>query len=168
MAVSGMEAPGDEISNPEDAENVLSVIATESGIDKNIIANNIDKVHPIGATLDNKQQRIVKFKSDSFKEKIYMAQKERKKRDKRRRLVNFKQSFTQRRIELLSNANYKIKDNDSVKFIYADMHGTLKTVLQNSLKRKFVHGFNTEIELDKILSKLDPRYQESRESDVEK
>ena len=48
------------------------------------------------------------------------------------------------------------------------MHGTLKIVLQNPLKRKFVHGFNTEIELDKILSKLDPRYQESRESDVEK
>ena len=48
------------------------------------------------------------------------------------------------------------------------MHGTLKIVLQNPLKCKFVYSFNTEIELDKILSKLDPQYQESREIDVEK
>ena len=46
------------------------------------------------------------------------------------------------------------------------MHGTLKIVLQNPLKCKFVYSFNTEIELDKILSKLDPQYQESRENDV--
>ena len=84
MVVSGMEAPGDKVSNSENAENVLSILATESGIDKNTIANNIDKIHPIGATLDNKQQRIVKFKSDRNKEKIYMTKKERKKRDKRR------------------------------------------------------------------------------------
>ena len=94
-----------------------------------------------------------------------MALKERKKRDQRRRPVNFKPSLTWRRIELLSNANDKIKDNDSVKFVYADMHGRLKIVLQNPLKRKFVYSFNTEIELDKTLSKLDPQYQETRERD---
>ena len=98
MVVSWMEAPGDKVSSSEDAENILSVLATESEIDKNIIANNIDKVHPIGETLDNKQKRIVKFKVDSFKEKIYMVQKERKKRDKRRRPVNFKPSLTRGRI----------------------------------------------------------------------
>ena len=76
--------------------------------------------------------------------------------------VNFKPSLTQRRIELLSNANDKIKDNDSVKFVHADMHGTLKIVLQNPPKCKFVYSFNKEIDLDKILSKLDPQYQESR------
>ena len=63
MVVSGMEAPGETKS--EDAENVLSVLATESRIDKNI-ANNIDKAHPIGATLDNKQQCIIKFKSEKY------------------------------------------------------------------------------------------------------
>ena len=124
--------------------------AAESEIDKNIIANNIDKVHPIGATLDNKQQRIVKFKTDSFKEKICMAQKQRKERDERRRPVNFEPSLTRRRIELLSNAKHKTKNNDLVKFAYRDMHGTLKIVLQNPLKRKFVYSFNTEIEFDKI------------------
>ena len=88
--------------------------------------------------LDNKQQCVVKFKTDSFKEKNIHAQKEQKKRDKRRRLVNFKPSLTRRRIELLSRANDKINNNDSVKLVYADMHGKLKIVLQNSLKRRFV------------------------------
>ena len=66
-----MEAPGNKVNHSEDAENVLFVLATESGIDKNIIANNINKVHPIGATLDNKQQRMVKFKTDSLKKNIH-------------------------------------------------------------------------------------------------
>ena len=61
-----------------------------------------------------------------------------------------------------------IRDNDSVKIAYTDMHRTLKIVLQNPLKREFVYSFNTEKELDKILSKLEAQYQESRESDVEK
>ena len=142
--------------------------ATESEIDKNVIANSIYKVHLFGTTLDNKQQRIVKFKTDSFKEKICMAQKERKKRDKRRLPVNLEPSLTQRRIELLSNAKDKTKDNDLVKFVYVDMHGTLKIVLQNPLKCKFVYSFNTELELDKILSKLDPQDQESRERERER
>ena len=48
------------------------------------------------------------------------------------------------------------------------MHGTLKIVLQNSLKRSLSYSFNTEKELDKILSKLNPKHQKSRESDMEK
>lgn len=76
MVVSKMEASGDEVSNSEDAEDVLSVLATESRIDRNIIVNNINKVDPTGATLDTKQQHIVKFKTNSFKKKyIYMAPK---------------------------------------------------------------------------------------------
>ena len=78
VVASGMEAPGDEVSHSEDAENVLFVLATESGIDKNIIANNINKVHPIGATLDNKQQRIVKFKTDGLKANIHGPEKKKK------------------------------------------------------------------------------------------
>lgn len=58
------------------------------------------------------------------------------------------------KIELLSKANDKIKNNNSGKFGNADMHGILKIVLQNLLKRKFLYSFNTEIEPEKILSKL--------------
>ena len=39
VMVKGMEVPGDEVSNSKDAQNVLSVLATESGIDqKHIIS----------------------------------------------------------------------------------------------------------------------------------
>ena len=169
MVVSKMEASGDEVSNSEDAEDVLSVLATESRIDRNIIVNNINKVDPTGATLDTKQQHIVKFKTNSFKKYIYIwPQKDRKKCDKCRCLGKFKLSVTWRTIKLLSNATNKIKDNDSVKFVYADTHGALKIVLQNLLNFKYIYSFNIETELDKILSKLDLQYQESRESDVEK
>ena len=72
MVVSKMEASGDEVSNSEDAEDVLSVLATESRIDRNIIVNNINKVDPTGATLDTKQQHIVKFKTNSFEKNIYI------------------------------------------------------------------------------------------------
>ena len=98
------------------------------------IAKNIDKVHPVGPTLDNKQQCTVKFKTNSSKEEIYIAQKKQKKHDKHRCLVNFEPFLTEGRIELLSNVNDKIKDNGSVKFVYADMLGTLKMILQNPLK----------------------------------
>ena len=81
-----------------------------------------------------------------------MAQKEQKKRDKCRRPVNFKPSLTGRTTELLSNANDKTKDNDSVKFFYLDIDEKLKIVLQNPLKRQFFYSFNTEIELDNRFS----------------
>ena len=166
-----MEASGDEVSNSEDAEDVLSVLATERRIDRNIIVNNINKVHPTGETLDTKQQHIVKFKTNSFEKYIYIyiwPQKERKKCDKCRCLGKFKLSVAWRTIKLLANATYKIKDNDSVKFVYADMHGALKIVLQNLLNFKYIYSFNIETELDKILSKLDLQYQERTEGDVKK
>ena len=46
------------------------------------------------------------------------------------------------------------------------MYRTLKILLQNPLKHKFVYSFNVAIELN-ILSKLDPHYQESRYCDKE-
>ena len=97
MVVSGMKAPGNEVSNSEDAESVITTLATESGINKNIIKQNVDKIHHISKIVEDQQQRIVKFTSDSFKEKIYLAQKERKKYEKRKHPVNFKPSLTRRR-----------------------------------------------------------------------
>ena len=167
MVVSGMKAPGNEVSNSEDAESVITTLATESGIDKNIIKQNVGKIHPIGKIVEDQQQRIVKFTSDSFKEKIYLAQKERKKRETRKRPVNFKPSLTRRRIELLSNADQKTANNNAVKFVFADMHGTLKMVLHNPFKRKYVHSFNTENELNNIISKLGTRFQEDEEDEEE-
>ena len=51
----------------------------ETGIDEDVIQQNIDKIHPIGQSEDGKQRRIVKFTSDSFKERVFMKRKQRKK-----------------------------------------------------------------------------------------
>ena len=102
----------------------------ECGIDKNITANNIDKVYPTGATLDNKQQRIVNLKPM----KKYTWPKK-----------------NERNVICLCRYAWDIK-NSTTKFS----------------KTQFVYSFNTEKELDKILSKLNPKHQKSRESDMEK
>ena len=59
------------------------------------------KLHRIGKTdKNNTQNTIIKFKSHSFKEKIYFKRKAIKQRD-----VKIKPSLTKHRIELLKDAN---------------------------------------------------------------
>ena len=67
LIINGMNEPGDE---ENDLENVAETLARESDIHKDIVIRNIDKTHPIGK-IDDKglQRRIIKFTSDSFKEK---------------------------------------------------------------------------------------------------
>ena len=50
---------------------MLIILEKETGIDKEIILTNIDKAHPIERVENSKQLRIVKFRSDCFKEVIY-------------------------------------------------------------------------------------------------
>ena len=52
-------------------EDVVETLC-ETGISKEKIINNIDKLHRIGKTdKDNTQNTIIKSKSHSFKEKIF-------------------------------------------------------------------------------------------------
>ena len=62
-------------------EDVIETLC-ETGISKEEISNNIDKLHRIGKTnKNNTQNTIVKFKSHSFKEKIHFKRKAVKQRD---------------------------------------------------------------------------------------
>ena len=81
-------------------EYVLETLC-ETGISKEEISGNIDKLHKIEKTnKNNTQNTIVKFKSHSFKEKIYFKRKAVKQRD-----VKSKPSLTKHQIELLKNTN---------------------------------------------------------------
>ena len=51
--------------------NIAPTLEKETGIDKDTIANNIDKAHPICRVENGKQLRTIKFRSDHFKEVIY-------------------------------------------------------------------------------------------------
>lgn len=52
-------------------DNIAVTLEKETGIDIDIILTNIDKAHPIERVENSKQLRIVKFRSDCFKEVIY-------------------------------------------------------------------------------------------------
>ena len=87
-------------------EDVVETLC-ETGISKEEITNNIDKLHRIGKTdKNNTQNTIIKFKSHSFKEKIYFKRKAIKQTD-----VKIKPSLTKQGIELLEDANTLITDN---------------------------------------------------------
>ena len=108
-------------------EDVLETLC-ETGISKEEISNNIDKLHRIGKTnKNNTQNTIVKFKSHSFKEKIYFKRKAVKD-------VKIKPSLTKHRIALLKNTNTLIMDNPGTNFLftYADVHRNLNIHLKNA------------------------------------
>ena len=72
-----MNEAGDE---ENDLENVAETLARESDIHKDIVIRNIDKIHPIGKIDNGLQRRIIKFTSDSFKEKVFKKRKKNKKK----------------------------------------------------------------------------------------
>ena len=71
MTVSGNEN--------HDEKLVLSRLKEETGIDEDVIQQNIDKMHPIGQPENDKQHRIVNFTSDKFKKTVFIKYKQRKK-----------------------------------------------------------------------------------------
>ena len=77
LVINGMAEPG----NKSDGEKlVLSrLMEEETRIDEDAIQQNIDKIHLISQPKDGKQRRIVKFISDSCKERVFMKNEQRKK-----------------------------------------------------------------------------------------
>ena len=76
------------VLSKEEKENLnklkINVVYTlrETGISKEEITKNIDKIHRIGKTdKNNTKNTIIKLKSHSFKEKIYLERKAITKRD---------------------------------------------------------------------------------------
>ena len=123
----------------------------ETGISKEEITNNIDKLHKIGKTdKNNTQNTIIKFKSHSFKEKIYFKGKAIKQRD-----VKIKPSLTKHRIELLKDANTLITDNHGTNFLfaYADVHGNLKIRLKDARNRREVVRFVKEKDFNNLFAR---------------
>ena len=70
MVIAGIATPDKDISNGDDLEAIVKVIQNETGIQKDTIQENIDKIHHTGKPKQGKQQQIIKFKTDSFKEVV--------------------------------------------------------------------------------------------------
>ena len=69
LVINEMAEPGNE---SDDEKIVLSRRKEETGMDEDVIQQNIHKSHPIDQSEDGKQRRIVKFTSDSFKDKVFI------------------------------------------------------------------------------------------------
>ena len=77
LVINGLEEPGDE----DEIQKIAATIEEETGISRNTVIKNLDKIHPIGQVDDaGKQKRIVKFTSGSFRETVYKNQKEKQKK----------------------------------------------------------------------------------------
>ena len=152
-----------EIQKPkkESRENIKTSVLEnlqKIGLPLKEIDRNIDKLHRVGR-FDHETQTqpiIVKFRTYSFKEKIYHQWK------KLAKGIKISPSLTKRRSDILQQVQH-IKEessNDSpneegiVKSAFADAHGTLKIVLTKSYKNRHVFAFDSVLEYFQIINKV--------------
>ena len=168
LIVNGMAKP-EHKEGADNSGNVSQVIETlerQCGISPDVIKNNLDKTHPFGCPDEyGKQLRIVKFTTDSFKETVFGKHNHRRKsyieRQKRSgktvqiNKVKLQPSLTGHRIGLLKFANSQFEGAKNVKFAYADMHGTLKAMLNTPVRNKSILEFKTKMEVMEILNLAD-------------
>ena len=118
---------------------MLIILEKETGIDKEIILTNIDKAHPIERVENIKQLRIVKFRSDCFKEVICKKYKQRKEDDGTKLNksnqpvkvpINLQPSLMKYHLKLLQFAVEKFEGICFVKFLFVDIHGKRKVMLK--------------------------------------
>ena len=130
----------------ENMENLTETIIDkleQTGIPRKELKINIEKLHRTGPYQPsiNTQPVIVKFKYHSFKEKLYNKQKNVNKN------IKLDPSLTKRLLQRLNKLQIALNGNmendilDAVKFVFADVLGSLKLVLQNPYKNRFVFSF---------------------------
>ena len=151
IVVSGIETDLHESPDSlyQKIKNLTSNHLKEDSVHPNAFDMEFDKCHRIGTPKNGRQSVIVKFRSDSFRERMYKAKRSLPKG------IKFRVSLTKRRIQILEKANEKVKDVVKVKFAYADLNGNLKLLLQQKLNTgQWTIPFKNEIELDSILQNL--------------
>ena len=164
LVINGMAKPGHEegADNSDNVRQVIKTLERECAISQDVIKNNLDKMHPIGYPDEyGKQLRTVKFTTDSFKERVFRKHKhyrnsyiERQKRSGKPVQIKLKlqPSLTRHQIGLLKFANSQFEGAKNIKFAYADMHGTLKAMLNTPVRNKSILEFKTKMEVMEILN----------------
>ena len=125
----------------ENIENLIETIIDkleQTGIPREELKTNNDKLHRTGPYQPsiNKQPLIIKFKSHSFKEKIYNKQKHVNKNIKLVPSLTRDHSQLLNKLQIALNNSRKNGIFDAVKFVFADVHGSLKIVLLNPYKNR--------------------------------
>ena len=124
-------------------------IINDLGISPQEFHNNFDKVHRVGKITNNKQNNIIKFKTHSFREKLYKIRKN------NRRGVKFHISLTQHRSEILSEAKLLTDQVPIIDYCFADTNGNLKVRLKEQIHNSNLYPFRNIIELRELISSLE-------------
>ena len=143
----------------ENMENMTETIIDkleQTGIPKEEQKTNIDKLHSTRSyqPSTNTQTMIIKFKSHSFKEKIYKKQKNVSKN------IKLVPSLTRRFLQMLNKVQIVLNESkengilDAVTFVLADVQGSVKVVLQKIYKNRSVFDFKLELELHQFVDKV--------------
>ena len=122
-----------------------------------------DKCHRIGKIRKDKknpqpqQSTIVRFKSHSFRSKLYNERKDPVPGNAgKRKNIRLRVSLTNRRSNLLNYASGVVEHfPDVFHFAYADPNGGLKLRLRKPVGKKYTYCFNSEADLDYIINELD-------------
>ena len=129
---------------------VRETVINDLNIDSAEFDNEFDKTHRIGpVSVGQNQKVIVRFKSHSFRSKIYRVRKECARRDLKVRL-----SLTKRRQNLLNFAQTHLQDEPNFKFVYADEDGNLKVRTKDPVGRKFVFSFKSERDIAQLITRI--------------
>ena len=119
-------------------------------LDEKEVDSEIDKVHRVGKPKDGKQATILRFKSHSFRAKVY---------EKRKSIINKKLkvrvSLTKKRSDLIKYA-YSITEDKplNLKFVFADINGNLKLRLEEPFDNRYVYSFEDQDELHLLFQKF--------------
>ena len=152
LVVSGVDS---NLKEKELQDEMVNIISKTTNAEKSEVINNIDKMHGIGVDQIRKKKKkkiIIKFKTHSYKEKVYKQRK-----NINNHTIKFRPSMTKRRQDLLEEVNNHIKDssepNFPVEFAFSDVHGNLKVLMKEGVTPRF-QSFNTIIEYYGILNKV--------------
>ena len=156
LILSGIQKPKKELW--ENIKKTVLENLQKTGLPLEETESNIDKLHQVGRFDHETQMQpiIVKFRTHSFKEKIYHQSK------KLAKGIKIFPSLTKWRSDILQQVQHIIKEESSnnspneegiVKFAFVDVHGTLKIVLTKSYKNKHVFAFDSVLEYLQIINK---------------
>ena len=107
LVVSGVDS---HLKEEELHNEMVSIISQTMNTEKNEVIDNIDKLHGIGIEENrnkkNKQSVIIKFKTHSYKEKVYKNRK-----NINNHHIKIRPSMTRRRQDLMEEVNNHIKES---------------------------------------------------------
>ena len=149
IVIDGIRSSPNETSN-QVTEKVKKVLTENRQFHPEEVNYQIDKCHRIGLinTKDCTQSTIVRFKTHSFREAIYL------KKTKSNKKQKIKFSLTQKRRKTLTYAYNNFDKLPEIDFFYADIHGNLKFRLKNAINNKFFYSFRDKGELLNLFEKF--------------